>query len=119
MNKEIFVFGSNLAGRHGKGAALYARKHYGAEYGIGIGPTGDSYAIPTKGYSLEVLSLDSIEFYVSDFILYAKVMARHHPDIVFLITPIGTGLAGYSKEEIRPMFNDMPSNCKFTDSWNE
>jgi len=46
--REIFIFGSNEAGRHGKGAALHARQHHGAEYGVGVGRTGDAYAIPTK-----------------------------------------------------------------------
>lgn len=68
---EIFVFGSNLAGRHGKGAALYAREHYGAVYGVGVGPTGSAYAIPTKDGKLRTLPLDQIKKHVDAFLAYA------------------------------------------------
>jgi hypothetical protein len=64
----IFVFGSNLAGRHGKGAALCARQHHGAVYGVGVGRTGDSYAIPTKDVTLRTLPLKTIEAFVDQFI---------------------------------------------------
>lgn len=103
---EIFVFGSNLAGRHGKGAALCAKRDWGAVYGVGVGRTGDSYAIPTKGRRLEVLPLDMIEDYVADFIAYA----RANPDLQFKLTAIGCGLAGYKPEQIAPMFKDAPGN---------
>ena len=69
---NIFVFGSNLAGRHGKGAALCAYKHHGALYGQGVGWQGMSYVILTKDSGLRTLSLWVIEGYVKDFILYAK-----------------------------------------------
>ena len=59
--REIFVFGSNEAGRHGKGAALHARQHYGAKYGVGFGRTGDAWAIPTKDAQLRTLPLDRID----------------------------------------------------------
>jgi hypothetical protein len=102
---QVFVFGSNLSGRHGKGAALQAVK-FGAEYGIGVGPTGQCYAIPTKGFKLEVLPLEVIQGYVGIFNRWAKA----NPHQEFLLTPIGTGLAGYSPEQIAPMFKDSPSN---------
>lgn len=103
----IFVFGSNMAGRHGKGAALYARKHHGAIYGKGWGRQGNSYAIPTKGRNLETLPLTLIAVDVDDFIQYALA----HPHDTFQVTAIGCGLAGYSPEQIAPMFKDAPANC--------
>ena len=109
----IFVFGSNLAGRHGKGAALYARKHYGAIYGQGSGLQGKSYAIPTKGYKLEVLPLDVIKSHVEEFITFAK----NNKNMTFLVTRIGCGLAGYTNEQIAPMFRDAPSNCILDNEW--
>ena len=113
MTSKIFVFGSNLAGRHGKGAALTASRDYGAVYGIGVGRTGNSYAIPTKGYRLEVLPLSVIEIYVKDFLSYAK----DNPGLIFLVTKIGCGLAGYKEAQISPMFKDSPENCELPDGW--
>lgn len=104
----IFVFGSNLAGRHGKGAALYARKNHGAITGRGVGRYGNSYAIPTKDLKLRPLSLDQIRGFVFIFIEYA----RNQPTLDFQVTRIGCGLAGYTDAEIAPMFKDAPSNCK-------
>lgn len=92
----IFVFGSNLAGRHGKGAAQYALKHKGAVYGQGIGRQGDSYAIPTKDGGLKTLSLERIGKYWDEFVKYTQ----DHKEIDFEVTPIGCGLAGYSREEV-------------------
>jgi hypothetical protein len=103
---EVFVFGSNLAGRHGKGAALYARQHHGAKYGVGIGMQGNSYAIPTKDENIHTLPLDRIAAYVENFIGYA--MSR--PDLTFKLTAIGCGLAGYKPSDIGPMFGAAPSN---------
>lgn len=115
MSKIIFVFGSNLAGRHGKGAALTARQEWGAEYGVGIGRTGDSYAIPTKGYRLEVLPYFIIKQHVDDFILYAY----NHPELEFFVTRVGCGLAGYKDHEIAPLFKNAPTNCTLPKGWNE
>jgi hypothetical protein len=112
---NIFVFGSNLAGRHGKGAALHARTHYGAEYGVGRGKTGCAYAIPTKDAALRVLPLERIESYVHEFILFAE----DHPEHRFQVTAIGTGLAGYKHEQIAPMFKGVPSNCIMPTQWQE
>lgn len=95
-----------MAGRHGKGAALYARNHYGAIYGQGVGIQGNSYAIPTKDERLRTLPLDVIEEHVNDFIQYA----RRHPEMTFQLTPIGCGLAGYKYRDISPMFDDIPDN---------
>jgi hypothetical protein len=107
MTDRVFVFGSNLAGRHGKGAALHARQHCGAIYGQGIGLQGRSYAIPTKDERLQTLPLPVINQHVEEF----KAFAASHPEMTFEVTPIGCGLAGYTPEQIAPMFKDVPSNC--------
>lgn len=104
----IFVFGSNLAGRHGKGAALHARLHHGARYGMGVGPQGNSYAIPTKDEHIKTLPLDRIKPYVDEFLAYA----RANPDIEFELSAIGCGLAGYKPKDIAPMFAEAPANVK-------
>lgn len=111
----IFVFGSNLAGRHGKGAALTAKNDFGAEYGIGIGRTGDAYAIPTKGYRLDILPIHIIYQHVQQFINYTY----EHPELKFFVTRIGCGLAGYKDSEIAPAFISCPSNCILSKEWNE
>lgn len=110
---RIFVFGSNLAGRHGKGAALAAAKWHGAVSGVGSGRTGNSYAIATKDYNLKVLPLGIIASGVRIFLDYA----RANPDLEFIVTAIGTGLAGYSHEDIAPMFINSPSNCSLPPEW--
>jgi hypothetical protein len=103
----VFVFGSNLAGRHGKGAALYARQRRGAIYGQGEGLQGDSYAIPTKDASLRTLPLHTIATYVDRFLDFARV----RPELTFEVTAIGCGLAGYSPADIAPLFVRAPMNC--------
>lgn len=110
---NIFVFGSNEAGRHGKGAALWARQHRGAIYGRGYGRQGDSFGIPTKDTRLNVLPLGIIRGYVYWFIMYAS----HHPDLTFELTAIGTGLAGYKAEDIAPMFSRAPKNVLIPAAW--
>ena len=109
----IFVFGSNLAGRHGAGAAKWALMHRGAIYGVGIGRQGNSYGIPTKDENLKVLSLEQIKTYVLFFLNYAQ----EHPELTFQVTPIGTGLAGYSHDQIAPFFQDAPPNCILPMEW--
>ena len=111
----IFVFGSNKAGRHGKGAAKYAALKYGAEYGVGEGRTGDAYAIPTKGSNLERLSVEEIDAAICRFIEHAKM---NHEDM-FLLTPIGTGLAGHSKRDIWAILarEKLPCNVVLSHTW--
>lgn len=104
MRRDIFVFGSNLAGRHGKGAALEAIKHWGAIYGQGVGLQGNSYAIPTKDHALRTLPLDVINGYVKTFLKYADFQSSRDRTMHFNVTALGTGLAGYSVEDIAPMF---------------
>jgi hypothetical protein len=102
----IFVFGSNLAGRHGAGAAKFAVKNHGAVYGQGWGLQGNSFAIPTKDAKIKTLPLFYIRIYVDEF----KIFAEEHPELTFQLTPIGCGLAGYTYEDIGPMFKNSPSN---------
>lgn len=112
-NGSIFVFGSNLAGRHGAGAAKAAREKHGAIYGQGIGRQGGSYAIPTKDGSLKTLPLSRIDEHVKDFIAYAEA----NSDLTFEVTRIGCGLAGYNDSQIAPLFQGAPDNCKLPEGW--
>lgn len=105
---DIFVFGSNLVGRHGKGAALFAKNHRGAIYGRGEGLQGNSYAIPTKDAHLKTLPLNNIMLGVARFIKFAT----EHPELTFELTPVGCGLAGYKPSQIGPMFSSAPPNVK-------
>lgn len=110
---DIFVFGSNLGGRHGAGAAKTAHKEWGAQWGICSGITGDSYAIPTKDQYLNILSLEEIKPFVDEFVQYAK----DHLELTFLVTRVGTGLSKYSDVDIAPLFKDCPLNCKLHPIW--
>lgn len=92
---EIFVFGSNLVGAHGGGAAWIAYQHFGAIMGQGVGLQGQSYAIPTMQGGVE-----TIKPYVDEFIAFAKA----HPELRFFVTKIGCGIAGFRVEEIAPLF---------------
>lgn len=109
---KIFVFGSNLAGRHGKGAAKHALEHYGANYGQGVGLQGRSYGIPTKDAQLRTLPLAQIHWYIRQFLDFAK-----DSRLEFFITRIGCGLAGYNDVDIAPMFKDAPANCTLPIEW--
>jgi len=110
---KIFVFGSNLSGIHGAGAAAHAVRVYGAIYGQGIGLQGKSYGIPTKDYSIETLPLSEIRKYVEQFLKFAV----DNPKLSFYITRIGCGLAGYTDKDIAPMFKGAPSNCELPEGW--
>ena len=92
---EVFVFGSNLAGMHGGGAAATAHRCFGAVWGKGVGLYGQSYAIPTMQGGVE-----TIKPYVDEFIEFAK----SHPELRFLVTKIGCGIAGFREEQIAPLF---------------
>lgn len=92
---EIFVFGSNLAGAHGGGAALLAYRCFGAVWGQGVGLQGQSYGIPTMQGGVE-----TIKPYVDEFIAFAE----QHPEYRFLVTRIGCGIAGFRDDEIAPLF---------------
>jgi hypothetical protein len=119
----IFVFGSNELGLHGGGAARVARDKYGARYerkggpGQGFGPQGNSFGIPTCSTTTNEhnhkISIDKVQFYVDCFVMYAK----RHPELRFQVTQVGCGLAGWTKEQIAPMFIAAPTNCYFDTDW--
>ena len=92
---EVFVFGSNLEGMHGGGAAYTAFKKFGAAMGCGVGHRGQSYAIPTMHGRVE-----DIRPYVDEFIRYAA----EHPELFFYVTRVGCGIAGFKDREIAPLF---------------
>ena len=92
--KEIFVFGSNIQGAHGGGAARYAHQQFGAEWGVGEGLTGRTYALPTMEGKA---SLQKAVVHFTD-------CARHHPELTFLVTAVGCGIAGYTPAEVAPLF---------------
>jgi len=106
--RYIFVFGSNLAGYHGAGAALFARQHFGAVQGIGTGPQGQSYAIPTKDARLCSLDPSVINSFLQAF----KHYARTNPHLTFLLTPVGTGLAGIDPSKLE-LTDDLPGNVVY------
>ena len=96
---EVFVFGSNIQGAHGGGAAWFAHKHFGAEWGVGEGLTGRTYALPTME------GKDAMKDAVNRFI----ACARQHPELTFLVTAVGCGIAGYTPEEVAPLFKEATS----------
>lgn len=108
MTRIIFVFGSNREGRHGKGAALEARLNWGAAYWQPEGLQGNSYAIVTKelrrGKDFPPVTLEEVAEGVARFLKFAQ----GKPSWRFLVTPIGCGLAGFSPEQIGPLFRDAP-----------
>lgn len=108
----VFVFGSNTEGRHGKGAALTAKLKYKAIYGQPEGRQGNAYGIITKELRpwAPKITQSDIKHGVDRFIHYAK----NHREDLFIITKIGSGLAGFDwKSQIEPLFKDMPPNCTF------
>lgn len=115
MTQVVFVFGSNEAGRHGKGSAKEAIERYGAIYGQGEGLQGSAYAIPTKGRNLHRLSLATIRMYVNRFLFFAE----QHQEMQFHIVAIGCGLAGYEPSQIAVFFRNAPANCKLPNEFKE
>ncbi|WP_205617365.1 A1S_2505 family phage non-structural protein [Pelomicrobium methylotrophicum] len=118
LDGEVFVFGSNLAGRHGAGAAAEAFDRFGARRGVGEGYMGEPprhcYAIPTKDERLAVLSLDKIAAAVGRFVEFAA----SRPELRFFVTRVGCGLAGYRDEQIAPLFAGAPlARCSFPRPW--
>lgn len=113
---EIFVFGSNLAGRHGAGAAKYAMEVFGAEYGVGEGLTGRAYALPTKDMKLKTRALIDIEISLDKMLMCARV---NQNDMWFRLTPVGCGLAGYERGDIWEILTKkyIPENVLFDRHW--
>jgi hypothetical protein len=112
-NVPVFCFGSNEAGRHGAGAAKTAIQFHGASTGIGVGLSGNSYAVPTKGRMLRALSLTTIAQHISDLLACAASM----PERTFQVTRVGCGLAGFTDDEIAPLFYDAPPNMQLPGIW--
>lgn len=102
----VFVFGSNMAGTHQGGAAKTALLNFGAMKGVGRGWSGQSFAIPTMNEHLQQMPLSQIQHYVDDFKIYTK----NHPKTKYFITAVGCGVAGYTVEEIAPMFKGISHN---------
>lgn len=115
MQNKIFVFGSNEAGRHGGGAARYALQTHGARMGQGFGLAGNSFAIPTRDFSVRTLPFEAVEFYVKRFLEFAN--QNHH--MTFQLTPIGCGLAGFSVSRIAPLFVAAPSNVLLPENYDD
>lgn len=107
---EIFVFGSNLAGQHAGGAARFAADKFGAVWGQGVGLQGQSYAIPTMQGGVE-----TIKPYIDEFVKFAK----EHTEYDFLVTRIGCGIAGFTDEEIAPLFEGCKAleNVALSEEW--
>ncbi|MHB1666099.1 A1S_2505 family phage non-structural protein [Thiomonas sp.] len=115
FRRSVFVFGSNLQGIHGAGAARFARQYREAVLGVGEGPTGSCYALPTKAtpHDEEQWKLSHLQPHVERFLDHA----RAHPDQYFQVTAVGCGLAGFSAADIAPLFRDAPENCWFPGLW--
>jgi hypothetical protein len=111
----VFVFGSNLAGIHGAGAAKEAFNTYGAVWGEGVGRFGQSFGIPTKDEQIKSMSLNQIEPFVELFIQYAA----KHPELKFFMTRVGCGLAGNTDAKIAPLFKNATINVIFPEQWKE
>jgi hypothetical protein len=105
---QVIVFGANEKGVHGAGLAKLAFKKFGARYGVGRGLQGQSYALPTKDFEIQTLPLYDIEQNIKEFLDFAKTK----PELEFLCSKIGTGLAGYNTDQIGPLFGkfEIPPN---------
>lgn len=115
MNTDhmVFCFGSNERGIHGAGAARFALQKKGAYRYVGFGPMGQSFAIPTKNWAIAPLPIEAVEHYVQRFLSYARLNDNEQ----FQVTAVGCGLAGFTHEQIAPLFRDAPSNCFFDTLW--
>lgn len=111
---QVFVFGSNILGAHGGGAARQAQESFGAVSGIGFGRQGQSYAIPTLDHNYQKLPLETIKHYLYELREYAYM----NPKEEFLLTPIGTGIAGFTLEEIKSILpKRLPENIILVGKW--
>jgi hypothetical protein len=110
---SIFVFGSNRKGIHGAGTAKIAVQQYGAKFGVGEGRTGQAYAIPTKETPYKRLRLSDVREGIEWFLVYA----HEHPELEFRVVRIGCGLAGFTDDQMAPLFLDAPENCSFDPVW--
>lgn len=113
LSNALFVFGSNLAGRHGAGAAKFAQRFFHAEYGVGEGRTGNAYALPTKDARIQTLPMADVEWHCKQFLDYA----RRSRETMFQLTRVGCGLAGLRDGDIAPWFCDAPDNVLLPAKW--
>lgn len=111
--ESIFVFGSNLAGRHGAGAAKTAYEQYKYPWGYAIGLYGRAYGIPTKGLTLKPLPRQRIAEYVQVFLKDARKQQQHR----FIVTRVGCGFAGFTDDQIAPLFFGAPANVSLPPAW--
>jgi hypothetical protein len=111
--KEVFVFGTDLAGRHTSGDALVALREHGAQYGRAVGLQGRSYAIPVRNEEGMLLPLPVIARYIDAFLRFATIYRQ----TTFLVTRVGCGRGAYRDQEIAPLFANAPPNCRLPRSW--
>ncbi len=111
----VWVFGSNLAGQHAKGAAKVARITFRAKRGDTEGRTGDAYAVPTQDRNFKALPLEEVAPAVERFLAWAK----EHPEADLFVTRIGCGNAGFTDAQIAPLFADAPVNCSLPAPWRQ
>jgi hypothetical protein len=112
---RVFVFGSNRLGIHGAGAARYATVELGAQRGVGEGPTGRTYALPTCLAPGTPLTLREMTNHVERFLEHARV----HSNTRFFVSAVGCGIAGFSENEIAPLFARAPENCDLPPGWRD
>jgi len=112
---RVFVFGSNLLGIHGGGAARYAYDYLGATWKDGEGLMGNSYALPTCYRPGEPVTLPELAVYVDNFFNFA----RSHPELHFFVSKVGCGLAGLDEEDVKYIFRELvaPENCDLPPGW--
>jgi len=111
--RTVFVFGSNRAGIHGGGAARTAWREYGAVWSVGEGLRGRAYGIPTKDDHIESLELEQVAEHVAQFLAFAATC----PEFRFAVTRVGCGLAGFTDDQIAPLFRGAPLNCELPEGW--
>ncbi len=114
-DERVFVFGSNILGIHGAGAAAYAANDLGAQMGVGEGLTGRTYALPTCYRPGEPITLEELAVYVDNFLRYAE----QHPETRFFVSAVGCGIAGFTEQEVSYIFRELgtPSNCDLPPGW--
>lgn len=111
--RDIFVFGSDLAGRHAEGDALIALRDHGAVYGRAVGLQGRSYAIPVRDENGKPLPVPVIARYVKAFLRFAEI----HREMTFHVTRIGCGHGAHRNEDIAPLFAGATPNCRLPPGW--
>lgn len=112
-DNQIFVFGSNIIGNHYGGAAKQAFEQFGAQWGVGEGLTGQSYAFPTLDEHMQPVSNTQLKY--SRFKLYK--FANEHPELTLLLTKVGCGIAGFSEERMKKLFTNAPKNIIKPKGW--